>query len=131
MWLFDLFFSRFCKSDISRYGYLEVFQRVPWTLITRVDCLSRNISKILVFTSFSWVFIHSFVYYNKEWAIIPISPFHIAMDTCSAEATISNCFVPSEKGTTTKGKDNASKGGSTCFPFIRGSLSEENLCADK
>ena len=26
------FFSpQFCKSDMSRYGYLEVFQRVPWT----------------------------------------------------------------------------------------------------
>ena len=31
MWLFDLFFPRFCKSDMLRYGYLEVFQRVPWT----------------------------------------------------------------------------------------------------
>ena len=27
----DLFFAKFCKSDVSRYGYLEVFQRVPWT----------------------------------------------------------------------------------------------------
>ena len=26
MWLFDLFFSQFCKSDMSRYGYLEVFK---------------------------------------------------------------------------------------------------------
>ena len=24
------FFPQFCKSDMSRYGYLEVFQRVPW-----------------------------------------------------------------------------------------------------
>ena len=32
IWLFDLsFFPQFCKSDMSRYGYLEVFQRVPWT----------------------------------------------------------------------------------------------------
>ena len=32
MWLFDLsFFPQFCKSDMLRYGYLEVFQRVPWT----------------------------------------------------------------------------------------------------
>ena len=30
MWLLDLFFPQFCKSDISRYGYLEVFQRVLW-----------------------------------------------------------------------------------------------------
>ena len=27
-----------CKSDMSRYGYLEVFQRVPWNSRTRVDC---------------------------------------------------------------------------------------------
>ena len=30
MWLFELFFPEFCKSDMLRYGYLEVFQRVPW-----------------------------------------------------------------------------------------------------
>ena len=29
MWLFDLFFPQFSKSDISRYWYLEVFQTVP------------------------------------------------------------------------------------------------------
>ena len=39
MWLFNLFFFQFCKSDMSRYGYLELFQRVPWTEITRVDCI--------------------------------------------------------------------------------------------
>ena len=26
MWLFDLCFPQFCKSDISKYGYIEVFQ---------------------------------------------------------------------------------------------------------
>ena len=26
MWLFELFFSQFCKSDMSRYRYLEVFK---------------------------------------------------------------------------------------------------------
>ena len=25
------FFPQFCKSDMSKYGYLEVFQRVPLT----------------------------------------------------------------------------------------------------
>ena len=30
MWFFDLFFPLFCKSNMWRYGYLEVFQRVPW-----------------------------------------------------------------------------------------------------
>ena len=34
-----LFFPHFCKSDISSYSYLEVFKRVPWTEITRVDCM--------------------------------------------------------------------------------------------
>ena len=29
IWLFDLYFPQFCKSDMSKYGYLEVFQRVP------------------------------------------------------------------------------------------------------
>ena len=32
-------FSKFRESDISRYGYLEMFQRVPWTEITKVDCM--------------------------------------------------------------------------------------------
>ena len=27
-WLFDWYFPRFCKSDMSKYGYLEMFQRV-------------------------------------------------------------------------------------------------------
>ena len=31
MWLFNLFVPQFCKSDMSRYGYLEVFKRVAWT----------------------------------------------------------------------------------------------------
>ena len=40
MRLFALFcFYKFCKSDMSRYGYLEIFQRHPWTEITRVDCI--------------------------------------------------------------------------------------------
>ena len=28
IWLFDWYFPQFCKSDMSKYGYLEVFQRV-------------------------------------------------------------------------------------------------------
>ena len=31
MWLVDLFCPQFCKFDVPRYGYLDVFQRVPWT----------------------------------------------------------------------------------------------------
>ena len=37
MWLFNSFFPQFCKSDMSRYRYLKVFKRDPWTEITRVD----------------------------------------------------------------------------------------------
>ena len=31
-------FSSILQSDMSRYGYLEVFQRVPWNSRTGVDC---------------------------------------------------------------------------------------------
>ena len=29
--LFDWYFAQFCKSDMSKYGHLEVFQRIPST----------------------------------------------------------------------------------------------------
>ena len=29
IWLFDWYFPQFCTSDMSKYGYLEVFQRFP------------------------------------------------------------------------------------------------------
>ena len=39
IWLFVWYFPQFCTSDMSKYGYLEVFQRVPFDFeITRVDC---------------------------------------------------------------------------------------------
>ena len=31
IWLFVWYFPQFCKFDMSKYGYLEVFQRVPST----------------------------------------------------------------------------------------------------
>ena len=31
IWLFDWYFPQVCTSDMSKYGYLEVFQRVPST----------------------------------------------------------------------------------------------------
>ena len=31
IWLFHFPFPQFCKSDMSKNAYLEVFQRVPWT----------------------------------------------------------------------------------------------------
>ena len=37
IWLFDWYFPEVCTSDMSKYGYLEVFQRVPST--SRVDCI--------------------------------------------------------------------------------------------
>ena len=40
IWLFDWDFPQFCKSDMSKYRYLQVFQRQgPFDFeITRVDC---------------------------------------------------------------------------------------------
>ena len=32
IWLFHWYFSQFSTSDMAKYGYLEVFQRVPLTL---------------------------------------------------------------------------------------------------
>ena len=39
--LFDWYFPQFCTSDMSKYGYLEVFQpEGPFDFeITRVDCI--------------------------------------------------------------------------------------------
>ena len=38
IWLFEWYFPQFCKSDMSKDGYLEVFQMVPFDFeITRVD----------------------------------------------------------------------------------------------
>ena len=31
IWLLDWYFPQFCKSDMLKYGHLEVFQRVPST----------------------------------------------------------------------------------------------------
>ena len=39
MWWFDLFIPKFCKSDMSRYGYLEVFQSPMDFEITKVDSI--------------------------------------------------------------------------------------------
>ena len=42
MWLFELLCPQFCKFDMSRYGYLEVFQRVPWNSRQRESTVSSN-----------------------------------------------------------------------------------------
>ena len=42
IWLFNRYFPQYCKSDMSKYGYLEPFQRVPSNLeITRVDYTTK------------------------------------------------------------------------------------------
>ena len=48
MWLFDLFIPQFCKSDMSRYSYPEVFQRVPWAEISKVDYISDLTEHLLI-----------------------------------------------------------------------------------
>ena len=40
IWLFDWYFPQFCKSDMSNYGYLEVFLEGHFDFeIMRVDCI--------------------------------------------------------------------------------------------
>ena len=41
IWLFDCFFPQFCNFDMSKYGYLEVFQRVPLTSRYRESAVSH------------------------------------------------------------------------------------------
>ena len=42
MWLFDLFFPQFYKSDMPKYGYLEVLQSPLDYEIKRVDCIDHS-----------------------------------------------------------------------------------------
>ena len=46
MWLFELLFPQFCKSDMSRYRYLEVFHSPLEFEITRVDCINFHLVTI-------------------------------------------------------------------------------------
>ena len=40
IWLFGWYFSQFCTSDMSKYGYLEVVSEGPFDVeIKRVDCI--------------------------------------------------------------------------------------------
>ena len=46
IWLFDWYFPQFCTSAMSKYRYLEVFQRVPLTSRQRestVFCYQKEI----------------------------------------------------------------------------------------
>ena len=42
IWSFDWYFPQFCTSDMSKYGYLEVFQRVPSTSRKRESTVFQN-----------------------------------------------------------------------------------------
>ena len=42
IWFFDWYFFQFCTSDMSKYGYLEVFQRVPLTSRYRESTVSES-----------------------------------------------------------------------------------------
>ena len=56
MCLLDLFLLNSANSDMLRYGYLEVFQRVPWTSPIVFVCKSytdkergyKKISKLMI-----------------------------------------------------------------------------------
>ena len=41
IWLFDWYLPQICTSDMSKYGYLEVFQRVPSTSRYRESTVVR------------------------------------------------------------------------------------------
>ena len=69
MWLFDLFFPQFCKSDMLRYGYLEVFQEFlrdnesrlyfflclgkSWLFLPLYFCLYSVRTRLLIYHNFS------------------------------------------------------------------------------
>ena len=48
IWLFDWYFHQFCKSDMSKYGYLEVFQRVSSTSRQRESTVFLTLSASVV-----------------------------------------------------------------------------------
>ena len=64
IWLFDWYFPQFCTSDMSKYGYLEVFQGAPSSrLYDKVkylirlymyiqDCVANQLSVLLCLTTF-------------------------------------------------------------------------------
>ena len=62
IWLFDWYFPQFCKSDMSKYGYLEVFQR---SLRLR-DNESRLYSEVYTDTKYPvcWIIQYSNGYLN-------------------------------------------------------------------
>ena len=60
IWLFDWYFPQFCTSDMSKYGYLEVFSEGPFDFeITRLDIIT-----------FSERFILCVLYGCLRWIVI-------------------------------------------------------------
>ena len=54
IWLFKVFFPQNYKSDMSKYGYLELFFEGPFEFeITRVDCILRSEGTLLHLKFFS------------------------------------------------------------------------------
>ena len=60
IWLFVWYFPQFCTSDMSKYGYLEVFQSPFDFEITRVDCICRMWNKCLVLN----IVVKLYIYYG-------------------------------------------------------------------
>ena len=54
IWLFDWYFPPFCKSDMSKYRYLEVFQRVPSILRYRESTVFHTENNIPYFSMCSF-----------------------------------------------------------------------------
>ena len=65
IWLFVWYFPQFCTSDMSKYGYLEVFQRVPTTSRYRESTVFVPLEHVI------------FSIDNLDLLGIPCSPRHI------------------------------------------------------
>ena len=70
------FFSQFCKSIMSRYGYLEVFQRVPWASRSResIVVVSVDVSRRLL-CCFSVVFVYRFITKTRLYSFDSLKPY--------------------------------------------------------
>ena len=53
IWLFVWYFPQFCTSDMSKYGYLEVFQRVLR--------LRDNESRLYIYI-YVYVYVYVYIY---------------------------------------------------------------------
>ena len=51
IWLFVWYLPQFCTSDMTKYGYLEVFQTVPSTSGLRELTVCQRLLEYLTFIS--------------------------------------------------------------------------------